>query len=371
MEFDKPSSKLPEPRYEVENMNTYSAPIEGRREFLRLDFNENTLGPSPLVIKALHNIPSNHISIYPEYDGLQEAVINNLQIHHKIKGISSSEVGIFNGVDAAIHAIFHAYCNAGDYLLTTMPTFGYYNPCAKMQGMEVIAIPYQNNNFLFPYEQIYRTLQDKNIKLLMICNPNNPTGTRLSPDKILKLAEISPQTLVVIDELYEAFTGDSVLPYINFSKTPNIVILRSLSKTAGLAGLRIGFAIGNSNIINRINRVTGPYDINSFAVTAAFAALKDQLYIDKYVKNVLVAKAWLQEQLKIHKIKHHIDGGNYFLIWPERSAHEVETYLKSKGILVRNMKGKQFIDGSLRVSIGTLPQMEKFLKTFLSLVKMS
>ena len=358
-------SELPEPRKEVEDMKVYSAPLEGRRDLLRLDFNENTIGPSPLVKKALLSIPSSDISIYPEYKGLKEAFAAN--INSRI--ISSTElnplqIGLFNGVDAAIHAIFHAYGNVGDYLLTTTPTFGYYNPCAQMQGMESIAIPYQKKDFIFPYEEICNALTKYKPKLLFICNPNNPTGTRLSANQILSLSTVSPKTLVIIDELYEAFTGDSILPLVNFHNTPNLLVLRSLSKTSGLAGLRIGCAIGNPIIIDRINRVTGPYDINSFAVTAAFAALQDQSYVDNYVTEVLNAKRWLKEQLVLHGIRHHIQGGNYCLIWPNRTTSEITKELKSKGILVRSMEGKLLLNGAIRVSVGTLPQMKRFIKAF-------
>ena len=170
----------------------------------------------------------------------------------------------------------------------------------------------------------------------------------------------APGTLVVVDELYEAFTGDSVLPSANFDATPNLVVLRSLAKTAGLAGLRIGFAIGAVPVIDRIARVTGPYDINSFAVTAARAALADQPYTDAYVAEVLRARTWLVEQLRAAGVRHHAAGGNYLLIWPERPAEDVERRLREAGVLVRSMAGKPLIDGSLRVSLGTLEQMQRF-----------
>ncbi len=269
----------PKPRNEVEALNPYSAPLEGRRNLLRLDFNENTVGPSPLVIQALREINSDEISIYPEYSGLKEKVVETLIKQNSSVNLHSSEVGIFNGVDAAINAIFHAYGDFNDLMLTTSPTFGYYSPCAQMRGMKINSIPYENNDFQYPFTKICTFIKQNNPKILLICNPNNPTGTRLSPERILEITKLSSKTLVVVDELYEAFTGDSVLPFVNFEKTPNLIILRSLSKTAGLAGLRIGFAIGNCKVINIVNRVTGPYDVNSFAVIAAFAALKDQSYI--------------------------------------------------------------------------------------------
>jgi histidinol-phosphate aminotransferase len=347
-------------RPEVENLQAYSAPLEGRRGLLRLDFNENTIGPSPKVVEALRAIPADHIAIYPEYDGLREAVVGNLGLP-----LSPDQIGLFNGVDAAIHAIFHAYGDRGDTLLTTSPTFGYYTPCARMQGMAIEAIPYEGHAFAFPLKAIRQALLDEpRPRLLLICNPNNPTGTRLAPERILELAAAAPGTLVVVDELYEAFTGDSVLPLADFAATPNLVVLRSLAKTAGLAGLRIGFAIGAASVVDRIGRVTGPYDINSFAVTAAFAALADQPYTDAYVAEVRRARDWLLPQLHAAGVRHHCEGGNYLLLWPNAPAATVETQLRQQGILVRSMAGKRLIEGSLRVSLGTTAQMELFWQVY-------
>ena len=349
----------PQARREVEGLQAYSAPLEGRRGMLRLDFNENTMGPSPQVVAAIRAIPAEQYAIYPEYDGLRQAVVANLALP-----LAPSQIGLFNGVDAAIHAIFHAYGDRGDTLLTTSPTFGYYTPCAQMQGMAIEAIPYRLPDFGFPFEELRAALQGYP-RILLICNPNNPTGTRLAPELILELAASAPGTLVVVDELYEAFTGDSVLPLADFAATPNLLVLRSLAKTAGLAGLRIGFAIGAAPVIDRIGRVTGPYDINSFAVTAAHAALADQAYVDSYVAEVLRARTWLVQQLQAAGVRHHAAGGNYLLIWPERPAEEVEQRLRQAGILVRSMAAKPLIDGSLRVSLGTTEQMQRFWAAYL------
>jgi histidinol-phosphate aminotransferase len=349
----------PQARPEVEGLQAYSAPLEGRRGMLRLDFNENTMGPSPQVVAAIRAIPAEQYAIYPEYEGLRQAVVANLALP-----LAPSQIGLFNGVDAAIHAIFHAYGDQGDTLLTTSPTFGYYTPCAQMQGMAIEAIPYRLPDFGFPFEELRAALQGCP-RILLICNPNNPTGTRLAPDLILELAASAPGTLVVVDELYEAFTGDSVLPLADFAATPNLLVLRSLAKTAGLAGLRIGFAIGAAPVVDRLARVTGPYDINSFAVTAAHAALADQAYVDSYVAEVLRARSWLVQQLQAAGVRHHAAGGNYLLIWPECPAEEVEQSLRQAGILVRSMAAKPLIDGSLRVSIGTTEQMQRFWAAYL------
>ncbi len=367
-------------RPEVETLTAYSAPLEGRRGLLRLDFNENTVGPSPSVVEAIRAIPADHYAIYPEYAGLREAVVAWLLAEagaaaapaESRAALNPGHIGLFNGVDAALHAVFHAYGAPGDRLLTTSPTFGYYTPCARMQGMAIEAIPYRLPDFAFPLEEIRAALAADPAaatappRLLLLCNPNNPTGTRLAPERILELAAAAPRTLVVVDELYEAFSGDSVLPTLlsgtedPFAALPNLLVLRSLAKTAGLAGLRIGFAIGAPALVDRVSRVTGPYDINSFAVTAAHAALADQAYVDAYVAEVLRARDWLVDRLRETGVRHHAAGGNYLLIWPQAPVAGVEARLREAGILVRSMAGKALIDGSLRVSIGTREQMEVF-----------
>jgi histidinol-phosphate aminotransferase len=378
---------FPQARPEVESLTAYSAPLEGRRGLLRLDFNENTVGPSPQVVDAIRAMPADHFAIYPEYDGLREAVVASLLVTAGVAapqapgagGLSADHIGLFNGVDAAIHAVFHAYGDRGDRLLTTSPTFGYYTPCAQMQGMAIEAIPYALPDFAFPLEALTAALLRPGVappKLLLICNPNNPTGTRLAPDAILDLAAAAPQTLVVVDELYEAFTGDSLLPGLlgggdPFAAYPNLVVLRSLAKTAGLAGLRIGFAIGAAAVVDRISRVTGPYDINSLAVTAALAALADQSYVDAYVAEVLGARDWLVAQLLQAGVRHHSAGGNYLLIWPQADPRAVEQALRQAGILVRSMAGKPLIDGSLRVSLGTREQMEQFWRAYAAIERLA
>jgi histidinol-phosphate aminotransferase len=161
------TNPFPPARQEVENLQAYSAPLEGRRGLLRLDFNENTIGPSPKVVEALRSIPADAIAIYPEYDGLREAVVANLSAPRAdgspslAHPLSPDQIGLFNGVDAAIHAIFHSYGECGDTLLTTSPTFGYYAPCARMQGMVIEAIAYEGPDFAFPLAAMRRTLLDE------------------------------------------------------------------------------------------------------------------------------------------------------------------------------------------------------------------
>ncbi len=360
-EFNQLNNLLPGPREEIKNMQSYSAPLENRRKLLRLDFNENTLGPSSKVYEAIQEIKLDEISIYPEYNLLKEFVCNH---YNESRKFCTEEIGLFNGADAAINAIFNSFGAKNEIFLTTNPTFGYYSPCSEMQGMKKITCSYEGENFSFPIKKFEENILKYNPKLVFICNPNNPTGTVLNAEQIINFANINKKTLIVVDELYEKFNGDSLLPLLDFNKIKNIVIIQSLSKTAGLAGLRIGFAFGNKSIIEYINKVTGPYDVNSFAVTATLAALTDKSYIDNYVSEVKIARDWIQKQFSSIKIRSHFSGGNYFLMWPNKNPKIIIEEMREKGILIRSMDNKQDIENSIRVSIGTKEQMKFFWNTY-------
>jgi len=342
---------------EVEALTPYVAPLEGRRSLLRLDFNESTVGPSPRVVEAIRSLPPDAYGTYPEYAGLNEAYAQTL-------GVPAPHVEAFNGVDAAIRAIFDAYGEKGGTFLTTVPTFGYYEPCAQQQGMVIDEVPYPKD-LTYPLETIREKLAE-HPRLVFICNPNNPTGTLLAPEAIVALARSAPQTLVVVDELYVAFTGQSVVPLA--LEMPNVVALQSLSKAAGLAALRLGFAIGHPTIVERLRRVTGPYDINTFAVVAGKAALADPEHMRQYVAEVLAAKTWTIGELRRLGVRYHADGGNYVLVWPPGDAEGVVRALRGQGILVRSMAGKPVIDGSFRLTIGPLEDMRRFITAFSGVV---
>lgn len=342
-----------EARPDVEALTPYVAPLEGRRAMLRLDFNESTIGPSPKVIEAVRALPAEAYATYPEYAGLNEAFAATL-------GVGARHVEAFNGVDAAIRAVFDAYGDRGGTFVTTVPTFGYYEPCARQQGMTIEEIPYADD-LSYPLAAVTRRLEARP-RLLFVCNPNNPTGTLVPPETIVGLARSAPDTLVVVDELYAAFTGQSVVPAA--LALPNVVALQSLSKDAGIAALRLGFAIGHPDVVARLRRVTGPYDVNMFAVVAGKAAMDDREHMRRYVDEVLAAKTWTVGELARLGVRHYAGGGNYVLVWPPRDLGRVVDALRGEGILVRSMARKPVIDGSFRLTIGTRPHMERFITAF-------
>src|SRR6267142_212755 len=348
------------PRAEVEALTPYVAPLEGRRPMVRLDFNESTVGPSPRVLEAIRSLAPDAYGAYPEYAGLNAAYAESV-------GVPERHVEAFNGVDAAIRAIFDAYGEKGSTFLTTAPTFGYYAPCAQQQGMVIDEVLYPDD-LRFPLAAITRKLESRP-RLLFICNPNNPTGTLVEPTTLVALARSAPETLVVVDELYVAFTGQTVVPAA--LELPNVVTLQSLSKAAGIAAMRLGFAIGHPSIVERLRRVTGPYDINMFAVVAGKAALADEGHLRRYVAEVLAARAWTIDEMRRLGARCAGDGGNYLLVWPPGKCEDVVEALRDEGILVRSMAGKAVIDGSFRLTIGTRQDMRRFAAAFASAIAVS
>jgi histidinol-phosphate aminotransferase len=334
----------------VEALVRYVAPLEGRRGMLRLDFNESTLGPSPRVVEAIRALPPEAYGTYPEYAGLDSALARYV-------GLGPENIAAFNGADAGLHSVFEAFGLPGTVFLTTLPTFGYYRPCAAMAGMEIREVSYQED-LSFPWEAFERELA-RGPRIAILCNPNNPTSTLVDPARILELGRAHPETLFVIDEIYEPFTGCSVLP--EATQLPNMLGLRSLSKATGLAALRLGFLAGRAELVERVFRVTGPYDINAFAVVAAQAALSDPEHTRAYVTEVALAKVWTLGELDRLGLRHFSQGGNYLLVWPGKSVEAVEAGLRARGILVRSMAGKPLIEGSFRLSVGTREQMQRFV----------
>jgi histidinol-phosphate aminotransferase len=334
----------------VENLQRYTAPLEGRRGHLRLDFNENTLGPSARVLAAITALPAEAYATYPEYEQLTERYAAHI-------GLQPEQVGLFNGSDAAIKAVFDAYAEPGQRFVTTSPTFGYYRPCAEAAGMQVVGVPYRAD-FSFPSSELRAALSQPT-RICILCNPNNPTSTLTSAAELLQLAKDFPEVLFVIDEIYLTYTRVSVLP--QGAALPNLVALHSLSKSCGIAALRIGFACGAPAIVDRMCRVTGPYDINQFGVVAAHAVLDDWAAVESYVAQVATAKEYTLTQLARLGLRTYSGGGNYLLVWPGTDVVRVESALRQRGVLVRNMHGKPMLDGCFRLSIGTEAQMQQFI----------
>lgn len=341
----------------IQSMKLYSPPLSGRRNFkgCLLDFNERTIPVSKPVLEALKGfISSDQIQLYPEYDDLCAKIA-------AYTGVKNDQVMITNGSDQGIDLIFRTFTERGDEVIIPSPSFPMFFQCAQIVGNKIIAPSYDKNG-RFPLQKVLQSIK-KGVRLVVICNPNNPTGTAVKLggiEKIVKKA-LRFNAVVYVDEAYYEFCKITATSLIK--EYPNLIITRTFSKAFGLASLRIGYAISSIENIAEMLKVRGPYDMNMPAVVAAGAALDNLKYLRKYVDEVMnKAKPLVENYFRKNKIKFLPSRANFLLFKVENPLMNSEK-LRKLGFLTRPRKGKG-IDEAIRVTIGTVSQMEEFINQF-------
>lgn len=337
----------------VKEMSAYSAPMEGRASYKRFDFNEATIEPSPNVKKALKEfVDSGMLNTYPhDYPQLQLKIAKYL-------GINENCIRITDGADGAIDTIAFACLEKGDKVVIPSPSFGMFYVPTVIEGAEIIK-PEYGPNMEFPLQETLNAIDEKT-KLVIICNPNNPTGTIVKKEDIIKIIEKAKDSFVMIDEVYGEFTGQTSIDLIN--KYPNLFIIKSFSKAFALASLRVGYLISNPKNIEEMNKVAAPYNVNQFGVVAASAALDDVSYMKNYVSEVMTkSKPLFESYLNKNNIRFYPGSANFLLVEVGNSK-EVYEFFKNEGILIRPQKGK--LENCVRISLGTLKDTEEFIGIF-------
>jgi histidinol-phosphate aminotransferase len=340
----------------IQTMKPYRPPIDGRSNYpgLLLDFNERSTAPAESVRRAL--LPSDtkvKTQLYPEYFDLDDKLA-------AYAGVKNSQVMITNGTDQAIDIIFRTFTDRNDTIIIPEPTFAMYAQYAKINGNRIVSPLYNKNDLAYPLQDVLDGIDDS-VKLIVICNPNNPTGTLLPPADIGKIARQAPNAIVYVDEAYFEFSGATAVGLVD--KYPNIIVSRTFSKAFGLAGLRIGYVIAQQQYITELLKVRGPYDVNQLAYRAAAAALADTKDVKTYCREVMEkAKPLVEKFFKQNNIACYPSAGNFILFKPANPVAVAET-LRRNGIAVRP-QDKPNIKGTLRLTIGTVPQMETFIKTY-------
>lgn len=343
----------------IQKMKQYSPPLDGRTDFngLLLDFNERTIPAGKKIVQALKNfIKRDQLQIYPEYRDLETQIA-------KYAKVDPEQVMIVDGSDRGMDIIFRTFISNTDKVIIPSPSFAMFYQCAEIAGSKIIKPKYQEkNNFTFPIKEVLKSI-NKQVKLTVVCNPNNPTGTVASFSDIEKIAKKAP--LVYIDEAYFEFYGKSYSAVKLIKKYPNIIISRTFSKAFGLASLRIGYLIADKKYIEQMLKVRGPYDVNMFACIAASAALDDQKNMKNYVREIMdKSKPALENFFRENNIEYFPSSANFILFKPKNLEAEVEK-LRQKGVLVRPQKNINMI----RVSVGTREQTEKFIKIYKTIIK--
>jgi histidinol-phosphate aminotransferase len=341
-------------RKAVLGLAPYNAPEEGRAKKLRLDFNENTVGCSPAVLRALSRMTAEEMAIYPEY----QATTKRLARYFRVR---PAEMHLTNGIDDALHLIADTFINDGDSVLIVEPTFDMYRFFAELAGARVVALRY-NDEMRFPVVSVIRALRQppkRCPRVLYISNPNNPTGTLVRRDELRRILQAASRTLVLVDEAYFDFAGLTILPWIR--RYPNLLVARTFSKSAGLAALRVGCLFGKREILEAMRRASTPYPVNSAALVAAEAAIRDPGFQRNYTREVLQSRAMLEKGLVRLGARIYPSSANFVLADFGPAARRLVRALDRKGILVRGRRDFPR-EGFVRISAGTRADTRKVLR---------
>lgn len=337
-------------RQAILNRRTYEAPAEGRSGKIRLDFNENTSGCSPAVLRALRRLTSKQIAMYPEY----QAPTKRLARHFRVR---PEELLLTNGGDDALRVFFDTFVEPNTSILICEPTFPMYRYYAEIAGARIHVLRY-GTSMEFPIEEVIASLR-KAPRVLFIANPNNPTGTLLREKELRRILQAATRTVVVMDEAYSEFSDFSAVPWIQ--KYPQLFVARTFSKVGGLAALRLGAVIACAGSLALLRRAMPPFPVNLAALVAAEAATADRATMQAYVHQVKRLRAWLAVELHKLGIKTYPSAGNFLLANFGSIGPQLFRKLECQGILLRD-RSKDMGPGFVRISIGTESEMHKLLK---------
>lgn len=318
---------------------------------VKLDANESPYGFED-YIRNLKDIKTNRYPD-PEAKELRTAVA-------KRWGISPENIMHGNGSDELIHYIVTTF---GGPVLYPVPTFSMYGIISKALGEREIDVPL-TEDFDIDIQQTLKTIKKEGPRIIFLSSPNNPTGNCFSIEAMLRIIEES-RAIVVVDEAYQPFASKKgFLPFLRDYR--NLLIMRTLSKI-GLAALRVGFLIGRPEIINEINKVRLPFNVNSYSQAIAIRILKEKGLIEKVIKNIVSERERLYSDLSMIKgVKPYPSEANFILFKVEKSE-KVYRALQKKGILIRNLDSQ--VKGCLRVTVGTEQENVLFLNTLKEVIQ--
>jgi len=342
---------VPEPRDAVRKMAPYSPPSGGRDGKLRLDFNENTVGCSPVVIEFLRqHLTSPQLSIYPEYaEAMRELAA--------FFGVGEDEFTLTNGTDEAIQVLVNTFVDDDDEVIVLKPSYAMYRFYAEVAGASIREVEYRTDTLAFPMDELLAAITP-GTRAILIANPNNPTGTAVELDGIKSILRAAPNAAVLIDEAYFEFSEISALPWIR--EFANLFVSRTFSKVYGMAAMRCGCLFSGAQNVAWLKKAQSPYSVNTMAALAARAAIRDRAFVESYVDEVLAARALAYSGLHELGIKTFPSEANFILFHAGERAIPIRDALRERGVLVRDRSYE--IPGCVRVTIGTRVQIERFLE---------
>ena len=326
----------------------------GVTELVRLSANESPLGPSPRVVAAVTREAA-RVHLYPDggATALREALARRL-------GVTPGELVVGNGADELIGLLARAAFEPGDEVVVPHPSFEPYTTSVTIAGARVVPSPLAGYDT--DLEDMRRKASERT-KAVIICSPHNPAATIVRRAPLVKLLDAlgSDPPLVVLDEAYRDFVDDPDYPdgVALLRRYPRLIVLRTFSKIAGLAGLRVGYAVASDETIGWLNRVREPYNVNRLGQVAALAALEDREHWEKTRRVVLEERAFLSAGLRARGYAFPPSQANFLLVKVPDAPALREKLLRA-GIVVRDGAGVGFPD-HLRISVGLRATNEKLL----------
>jgi histidinol-phosphate aminotransferase len=354
----------------VKNMNRYKAGKsigEVKREYeldkiVKLASNENPLGPAPEVIETIKSEAAN-VYLYPDSDSRDLKEL--LSKHYNLP---AERIFIGNGSDEILDLLMTLLLKNGGQVIQGDPAFIKYELAVISRGGKSIKIPLDDNH-RHQLDEMAAAVTD-DVKVIFICNPNNPTGTMLSRKEIEDFLEkISDDILVVVDQAYiEYVTSEDYFDGVELlAQYPNLFLMRTFSKAYGLAGMRIGYALGNARLIDYLNRIRGPFNVNRMAQQAAVTAFEAVDHLKKCQEVNKTEKEYLYQEFSEMGLEYIETETNFMMVDTGLDAVEVFKELQQKGVIIR--PGNQFgMESWIRVTIGTHKENEFFLKNLKELL---
>lgn len=301
----------------------------GKKRWVKLASNENLLGPSPKAIEAIKKeLPK--INLYPE----GPCTLLKQSLAQKFS-LQENSIVISNGADNLILMIACAFINEGEEVIMADPTFPVYYNVTQIMGGKTIRV--RLKNYTHDLERMEKKVTEKT-KLIFICNPNNPTGTIVSKRFLNPFLEkLPPKVVVVLDEAYREFVDDPEFPdgidYIKEGKL--VIVLRTFSKVYGLAGLRIGYALGREDLIHCLNQVRDPFPVHRLAQVAAIAALSDERHAKRSIHMVQEGRRYLSFAFEKLGLECVPSQANFLFVNFKRDVEEIFQNLLREGIIIR------------------------------------
>lgn len=343
-------------RTDLRQLPAYT-PGEQVRDCIKLNTNESAVPPSPAVQAALRqlSLEDDRLRLYPQplADDLRQAATQRY-------GVDADRILAGNGSDDCLTILFRSHCQAGDRYACPWPTYSLYDTLAGIQGVEPVHLPWrdwQHDDWGLPIG-----LTESGAKLVFVANPNNPSATRVPTQALRHLAD-QLDGLLVVDEAYVDFAlGEdadaSMLPYLEAH--PNLVVLRTFSKSASLAGARLGLLFAHPALIERYQAVKDSYNVNAISQALGIAALQDVDHQRQLVATTLKERRRLEEGLARHGWTWPPSAANFLLCSVGPTARDIYRGLKERGILVRFFD-RPGLDTRLRITVGAAAENQALL----------